>query len=63
MVETDFYSITYNKDNHINWEDFSIANYDGDENPFDSLKIRLNTAIVTAFSENGAKQQGSNGVF
>lgn len=47
LVETDFYSITYNKDNHINWDDFSIVNYDGEENPFDALKIRLATGVLT----------------
>ncbi|OUS27008.1 hypothetical protein A9Q99_17535 [Gammaproteobacteria bacterium 45_16_T64] len=47
LVETDFYSITYNKENNLNWDDFSIVNYDGDENPFDALKIRLNTGVLT----------------
>lgn len=47
IVETDFYSITYNKENHINWDDFSIENYDGEENPFDALKIRLETGIIS----------------
>jgi len=47
IVETDSYSITYNKENHLIWNDFSIINYDGEENPFDALKIRLKTGIIT----------------
>lgn len=47
IVETDFYSITYDKENQLNWVDFSIVNYDGEENPFDSLKIRLETGIIS----------------
>ena len=48
IVETDFYSITYDKENQLNWIDFSIVNYDGEENPFDSLKIRLETGIISS---------------
>ena len=48
VVETDFYSITYDKENQLNWIDFSIVNYDGEENPFDSLKIRLETGIISS---------------
>ncbi len=48
IVETDFYSITYDKENQLNWNDFSIVNYDGEENPFDSLKIRLETGIISS---------------
>lgn len=51
LVETDFYSITYNKDNHINWDDFSIVNYEGNENPFDALKIRLETGVITSLAK------------
>jgi len=51
LVETDFYSISYNKENHINWDDFSIVNYDGDDNPFDALKIRIETGIITSFAK------------
>ncbi|PCJ45947.1 MAG: hypothetical protein COA99_03655 [Moraxellaceae bacterium] len=49
LVETDFFSVTYNKDNHMKWEDFTVFNYDGEENPFDALKIVLNTGILTNF--------------
>ncbi len=51
LVETDFYSIEYNKENHINWDDFSIVNYDGDSNPFDALKIRIETGIISSFAK------------
>lgn len=51
LVETDFYSISYNKENHINWDDFSIVNYDGDANPFDALKIRIETGIISTFAK------------
>lgn len=51
LVETDFYSITYNKDNHINWDDFSIVNYEGEENPFDAFKIRLQTGVLTQLAK------------
>jgi len=45
LVETDFYSIAYNKENHINWDDFTIEGYSGNENPIDALKIRLQTGL------------------
>ena len=36
LVETDFYSLSYNQDNHINWKDLSIAGYEGcDESDID----------------------------
>ena len=47
LVETDFYSITYDKKNHINWDDFSIINYEGESNPFDVVKIRIKTGVVS----------------
>ncbi|MEE2732352.1 MAG: hypothetical protein VYA55_16145 [Pseudomonadota bacterium] len=47
LVETDFYSLRYNKDNHLKWDDFSYVNYVG-ERPLDSLKLRLNTGIITS---------------
>ena len=49
LVETDFYSISYNKDNHISWNDFSIVEFSGDENPIDALKVRLTTGILNNF--------------
>lgn len=46
LVETDFYSLRYNQDNHLKWDDFSHINYVG-ERPMDALKLRLNTGIMT----------------
>lgn len=51
LVETDYYSITYNKENHINWDDFSIINYSGEENPLDALKIRIETGVITSLAQ------------
>ena len=51
LVETDYYSISYNKENHTIWTDFSIVNYSGDHNPFDSLKIRLDTGVITSLAK------------
>ncbi|RLU00327.1 hypothetical protein [Ketobacter sp.] len=47
LVETDFYSLRYNPDNHMKWDDFTYVNYVG-ERPLDSLKLRLNTGIITS---------------
>lgn len=52
LVETDFYSISYKKENHISWNDFSIVDFTGDENPIDALKVRLTTGIVSNFVRN-----------
>lgn len=46
LVETDFYSLSYNLDNHINWKDLSITGYEGDDNPIDGLKFRMRTGVV-----------------
>jgi len=46
LVETDFYSLSYNQDNHINWKDLSIIGYDGEDNPIDGLKFRMQTDVV-----------------
>ena len=51
LVETDFYSLTYNPDNHVIWDDFTIVNYEGDENPLDALKLRMDTGLITSFSK------------
>lgn len=50
LVETDFYSLRYNTDNHLKWDDFTYINYVG-ERPLDSLKLRLNTGIVTSVTK------------
>ena len=50
LVETDFYSLRYNEDNHLKWDDFNYVNYVG-ERPLDSLKLRLNTGIITSVTD------------
>lgn len=50
LVETDFYSLRYNKKNHLKWDDFSYVNYVG-ERPLDSMKLRLNTGILTSVTD------------
>jgi len=51
LVETDFYSLTYNPDNHVIWDDFTIVNYNGDENPLDALKLRMDAGLITSFTK------------
>ena len=51
LVETDFYSLTYNPDNHVVWDDFTLVNYSGEENPLDALKLRLDAGLITSFSK------------
>jgi hypothetical protein len=50
LVETDFYSLRYNKKNHLKWDDFSYVNYVG-ERPLDSMKLRLHTGIITSATD------------
>lgn len=50
LVETDFYSIRYNKKNHLVWDDFSYVNYVG-ERPLDSLKLILRGGVLTSLAE------------
>ncbi len=50
LVETDFYSLRYNKKNHLKWDDFSYVNYMG-ERPLDSMKLRLNTGVLTSVTD------------
>lgn len=49
-VETDFYSLTYDKENHLKWLDFTARNFVG-EPPLDSMKIRLDGGLITSFTE------------
>lgn len=49
QVETDFYSLTYNKQNQLNWDEFSYAAFRG-ERPLDTMKIRLNGGLFTEMS-------------
>lgn len=48
-VETDFYTLTYQPENHLNWRDFAFKNY-LDKNPLDSMKLRLNAGLMTSLS-------------
>ncbi|PIE40886.1 MAG: hypothetical protein CSA49_06225, partial [Gammaproteobacteria bacterium] len=48
--ETDFYSLTYDKENHLKWLDFTARDYQG-EPPLDCMKIRLDTGIVTSVAQ------------
>lgn len=50
LVETDFYSIRYNKDNHLVWDDFSYVTYLG-ERPLDALELSLKGGILTSYAE------------
>lgn len=50
LVESDFYSLTYNPENHVEWKDFSIENYEGVDNPLDTLKLRFESGILTSFN-------------
>lgn len=45
LVETDFYMLRYNKQNHLKWDDFQATNFVG-ERPLDSMKLRLNAGLV-----------------
>lgn len=49
QVETDFYSLTYNKENQLNWDEFSYAAFKG-ERPLDTMKIRLSGGLFTEMS-------------
>ncbi|HVL00654.1 MAG TPA: hypothetical protein VM553_12620 [Dongiaceae bacterium] len=49
LVETDFYSLRYNKSNHLKWDDFQYLNYVG-ERPLDSMKLRLNAGLVSSIA-------------
>lgn len=51
LVETDFYSLTYSPENHVVWDDFTLVNYTGDENPLDALKLRMDAGLITSFSK------------
>lgn len=50
QVETDFYSLTYNAENHLIWDDFRYNSYVG-ERPLDALKLVLNGGILTSIAE------------
>ena len=46
-VETDFFSLTYDKENQLIWKDFSFTDYQG-ESPIDGLKIAFETGILAS---------------
>ena len=46
-VETDFYDLRYNQENHLIWENFNVASYQGEGEPFDTMKIRLQAGVLT----------------
>ncbi|PJF33444.1 MAG: hypothetical protein CUN57_02165, partial [Phototrophicales bacterium] len=48
-VETDFYTLTYDPENHLNWKEFFFENYQG-ENPLDSMKLRLKAGLLTSLT-------------
>lgn len=48
-VETDFYQLTYNKNNQLNWDEFSYTTFQGDK-PFDTMKIRMSGGLFTELS-------------
>lgn len=50
LVETDFYNLTYNKENHLKWDDFNAVSYVGGR-PLDSMKLRLDTGIITSVTD------------
>ncbi|MCG8668597.1 MAG: hypothetical protein MI867_04220 [Pseudomonadales bacterium] len=49
LVETDFYSLTYDKENHLKWLDFTARDFVG-EPPLDSMKIRLDAGLMTSLT-------------
>lgn len=44
-VETDFFSLTYDKQNQLIWKDFTFADYQG-ASPVDGLKIGFDTGVI-----------------
>lgn len=46
LLETDFFSMQFDRKNLLNWTQFEFNGYEG-KSPLDSLKIRFNAGIVT----------------
>ena len=44
-VETDFYDLTYDQQNHLIWRNFFLHSF-GEKEPFDTMKIRISAAGV-----------------
>lgn len=50
QVETDFYSITNNPKNALNWDDAQIFFFEGEqESPMDTMKLRLHSGLILPF--------------
>ncbi|MCG8671317.1 MAG: hypothetical protein MI867_18065 [Pseudomonadales bacterium] len=48
-VETDFYELSYDPENHLIWKNFTVPSYRGEE-PFDTMKIRLGAGFITSLA-------------
>lgn len=46
-VETDFYSLTFDKNNQLVWKDFKYNDYSG-ESPIDGLKLNFTTGVISS---------------
>lgn len=46
LLETDFFSMQFDRDNLLNWTQFEFNGFEG-KSPLDSLKIRFNTGVMT----------------
>lgn len=46
QVETDFYSLTYDKNNHLKWLEFDTPTIEG-ETLLDSMKVRITGGVLT----------------
>lgn len=46
-VETDFYTMVFDKENQLIWKDFKYTDFEG-ESPIDGLKIGFETGILTS---------------
>ncbi|MCG8313015.1 MAG: hypothetical protein MI976_07335 [Pseudomonadales bacterium] len=46
-VETDFYAMTFDKENQLIWKDFKYADYDGDS-PIDGLKLNFESGLFSS---------------
>ena len=46
-VETDFYAMTFDKENQLIWKDFKYADYEGDS-PIDGLKLNFESGLFSS---------------
>lgn len=52
LLETDYYSITVNPKNALNWDDFQYFDYEGDQDsPLDTMKLRFKAGIISKFAK------------